>query len=74
MKTDITKEDVLKLIDEFISYAKQAEQYAFPILMMVQSKLEITLRHFDETSIEELNAMFRTIYKIIGKEYSEFES
>lgn len=74
MKTNITIEDVWKLEDEFISYAKQAEQHTFPILMMVHTKIHITAMEFDKTPIEELNAMFRTVYKLIGKDYSEFES
>ena len=74
MKTNITKEDVLKLKEEFLEYAYNAEQHEFMMLAMIQIKLDQSIEEFDSMDDIEKNAMFRTIYNVIGKDFSEYES
>lgn len=74
MKTNITKEDVLALKAELLDYAdNKAEQHEFPLISMIYRKIDNTIVVFDQMSIEELNSMFRTVYKVIGKDSSEYK-
>jgi ribosomal protein S4E len=72
MRADIAKEDVLKLREEFIEYTTRAEQYEFPFLAMVHKKIDFTIEVFDTVPIEELNSMFRVVYRIIGKDKTDY--
>ena len=75
MKT-ITIEDCKELYNEFNRYADNAEQYEFPMLVMVDLKLRQTIEQYELDGIEdqkEARAMFRVVLKIIGKDYSEYE-
>lgn len=75
MKT-ITIEDCKELHNEFNRYADNAEQHEFPILAMVDLNLRRTIEQYELDGIEdqkEARAMFRTVLKTIGKDYSEYE-
>ena len=72
MRTNITKEDVLKLREEFNEYADRAEQHEIPLLAFMNIKIDETIEHFSETSIRDLNAMFRVIYGVIGKDKTDY--
>ena len=73
MKTNIRKEDAIQLREEFLRYADNAEPHFYPILIMLNIKLDQSIDRIDTMSVEEKNAMFRTVYKVIGKDYSEYE-
>ncbi len=73
MKTNITKEDAIQLRKEFLQYANNAEPHFYPILIVLNIKLDQSIDRIDTMSVEEKNAMFRTVYKVIGKDYSEYE-
>ncbi len=73
MKTNITKEDAIQLREEFLQYANNAEPHFYPILVVLNIKLDQSIDRIDTMSVEEKNAMFRTVYKVIGKDYSEYE-
>ena len=73
MKTNITKEDAIQLRKEFLRYADNAEPHFYPILIMLNIKLDQSIDRIDTMSVEEKNSMFRTVYKVIGKDYSEYE-
>lgn len=74
MKTNITKEDVLALKAELLDYAdNKAEQHEFPLIAVIHKKIDNTIEVFDQMSIEELNSMFRVVYKVIGKDSSEYK-
>lgn len=73
MKANITKEDVIALREEFIKYTERAEQYEFSILAGIHSKLDKSIEMFDTMDDVEKNAMFRVVYKIIGKDSSEYK-
>lgn len=73
MKTNITKEDVLALREELLQYAEKAEQHEFPQILFVHIKIDQSIDQFDKLSDKDLNAMFRVIYGIIGKDFSEYK-
>lgn len=73
MKTNITKEDVLRLREELLQYAGKVEQHEFPKILLVHLKLDQSIDQFDKLTTEDLNAMFRVVYGIIGKDFSEYK-
>lgn len=72
MKKNITKEDVIALREELLRYAENAEQHLFPLIFVLHEDLNGTINKFEEMDLENLNAMYRVIYRIIGKDYSEY--
>lgn len=73
MKTNITKEDVLGLREELLQYAEKAELHEFPKILLVHLKLDQSIDQFDKLTTEDLNAMYRVVYGIIGKDFSEYK-
>jgi hypothetical protein len=73
MKKNITKEDAIALREELLAYSDTAEQHEFPILFMIHSGLNSSIERFDTMSDDNKNAMFRVVYKAIGKDSSEYE-
>lgn len=73
MKGNITKEDALRLREEFIQYTERAEQHEWVKLAMIHIKLDDSIANFDSMDDTEKNAMFRVVYQVIGKDYSEYE-
>lgn len=73
MKTNIAKEDVLALREELLQYAEKAEMHEFPKIMLIHLNLDKTILKFEEYPIKELNAMFRCVYMVIGKDYSDYK-
>lgn len=73
MKTNITNEDVLNLQKEFKEYCEHAEQHEFAKLTMVDIMLERSIKNLNSIDNTARNAMFRVIYKLIGKDYSEYK-
>lgn len=73
MKSNITNEDVLNLQKEFKEYCEHAEQHEFAKLAMVDMMLERSIQRIETIGSKERNAMFRVIYKLIGKDYSEYK-
>lgn len=73
MKPNITKDDAIALRQEFIKYTETAEQYEFPILAGIHRKLDNSIEIFDTMNDIQKNAMFRVVYSIIGKDFSEYK-
>lgn len=73
MKANITNEDVLNLQKEFKEYCEHAEQHEFAKLTMVDIMLERSIKNLNSIDNTARNAMFRVIYKLIGKDYSEYK-
>lgn len=72
MRTNITKQEAEALRKEFLEFADRAEVYMFPLLAIVQGKLDYSIEHFEEMTISDINAMFRVVYGIIGKDATEY--
>jgi hypothetical protein len=73
MKANITNEDVLNLQKEFKEYCEHAEQHEFAKLTMVDFMLERSIKNLNSIDNTARNAMFRVIYKLIRKDYSEYK-
>lgn len=73
MKTNITKEDVLALREELLQYAEKSEQYDWMKILFVHMKIDESIEQFDKLTTKDLNAMFRVVYGIIGKDFSEYK-
>lgn len=73
MKTNTTKEDVLALREELLQYTEKAEQHEFPKILLVHLKMNQSIDQFDKLTTKDLNAMFRVVYGIIGKDFSEYK-
>lgn len=73
MKTNITKEGVLALREDLLQYAETAEVREFPKILFVNIKIDQSIAQFDKLSDKDLNAMFRVIYGMIGKDFSEYK-
>lgn len=73
MKTNITKEDILALREELLQYAEKVEQHEFPKILFVHLKMDQSIEQFDKLTTRDLNAMFRVVYEIIGKDFSEYK-
>lgn len=73
MKYDITKEDAVKLREELLQYAETAEQHEYPFIALVHMKLNDSIDCFESISMEEKNSMFRVVYNMIGKDFSEYK-
>ena len=73
MKENITNEDIINLQKEFKEYCKNAEQYELMKLSMVDIMLERSIQNLSTIDNTARNSMFRVIYKLIGKDYSEYE-
>ena len=73
MKSNITNEDVLNLQKEFKEYCEHAEQHSFAKLAMIDFMLERNIQNLNSIDNTARNAMFRVIYKLIGKDYSEYK-
>ena len=75
---EISIEDILELKEKFDKYLITAEQHEFVILAMIDLKLNNTIKTIQSNNNEikdqkEARAMFRTILKVMGKDYSEYE-
>lgn len=72
----ITKQDCFDLKAKFDKYCKTAEQYQFPLLLMINIKIDKTLDDIKSnklTSQKECRAMFMVVLKAIGEDYSVYE-
>ena len=72
MKTNITKKDVVRLRKELLQYASTAQVHEFVVIAMIHGKIDNTIEEFESYSIEDLNSMYRVIYKVIGKDFSDY--
>lgn len=72
----ITREDIWKLRRRFEAYCKTAEQYQFPLLLIIDAKMKRTLRYYSNpdrvVDQENMNAMFRTVLHVIGEDNSAY--
>ncbi len=73
MKENITKQDAIALREELLAYAETAEQHEFVLLAGIHKKLDNSIEVFDTMDDVEKNAMFRVVYRIIGKDASEYK-
>ena len=73
MKTNITKEDVLALREELNKYIEKSTPQEAEGLGLALISVGGAIGLFDKLSTEELNRVFRGVYKVIGKDFSEYK-
>lgn len=74
---NITIEDCILLKKQFDDYCKYAEQHEFPLLAFIDFKMEDTIEKIQKDGYikdqKDIRAMFRTVLRIIGKDFSEYQ-
>ena len=73
MKTNITKEDVLALREELNKYIEKSTPQEAEGLGLALITVGGAIYFFDKLSTEELNMVFIGVYKVIGKDFSEYK-
>lgn len=70
---EVTMDDYKQLRKDFEEYTDRAEQHEFPMLFMLDVKMQNTAENFEKYSQKDLRAMFRVVLKVIGKDFSEYK-
>ena len=74
---EITVGDCENLYQRFMKYTETAEQHEFPLLAMINLKLDATMKRVRETgavwSQKDARAMFRVVLRVIGGDASAYE-
>ena len=77
MSKTITVQDCLVLQDRFSKYTESAEQHQFPMLFMIDIMMQKTvdkiLKQGSVQNQKDTRAMFRSVLRVIGEDYSEYE-
>lgn len=73
---EITVQDCLELKKNFDQYCKTAEQHEFPMLAIVNIKMDTTIEKVKVDgkvkNQKDIRAMFRVVLKLIGQYFSEY--
>lgn len=69
----IEEKDLIYIIDKFKKYTETAEQHEFPLLAMIEFAIQRTNITEIVDDQENAKAMYRSIAKVIGEDYSAFE-
>lgn len=73
---EITLDDVKELRKKFDAYTETAEQHEFPMLAIIDDKMQETMMRYEEagevTNQEDARAMFRVVSRIIGESPREY--
>lgn len=73
---EITVQDCLELKNKFDQYCQTAEQHEFPLLAMVNIKMDATIEKVKADgrveNQKDIRAMLRVVLKLIGQDFSEY--
>ena len=69
----MTIDDVKTLREEFLAFAETVETHMFPLIMLIHNRLDYSIENFETMSQEEQKAMFRVVYKIMGKDVLNYK-
>lgn len=73
----ITIDDCRELRKKFEIYCNNAQQHQFPLLLMIDMKMQATLEKIEEAGAVEnqkdMRAMFRVVLKTIGESTEEYQ-
>ena len=73
----ITVQDCEELKQKFDKYCETAEQHEFPILAIINMKMDATMEHIRDTgevtNQKDIRAMFRVVLRAIGEDPTEYE-
>ena len=74
---EITVEDCRELRKKFERYCNNTQQHQFPLLLMIDMKMQATLEKIEEAGAVEnqkdMRAMFRVVLKTIGESDEEYQ-
>ena len=70
---EISVTDCEQLYQKFLNYTETAEQHEFPLLAMVNLMLDATRLRGWVMPQSEARAMFRTVLRVIGEDFSQYE-
>lgn len=77
MAKQITIDDCRELRKKFENYCNTAQQHQFPLLLMIDLKMQATLEKVEEAGVVEnqkdMRAMFRVVLKTIGESDEEYQ-
>lgn len=62
-----------ELRQELLQYAETAQPNEFPIICLLDLQLQKTSKAIETISPTEINAMYRVVYKLIGKDFSKYK-
>lgn len=73
----ITVQDCEELKQKFDKYCETAEQHEFPILAIINMKIDATMEHIRDagevTDQKDIRAMFRVVLRAIREDPTEYE-
>lgn len=69
----IEEKDLIDMVEKFNKYTETAEQHEFPLLAMIEFAIQGTNITEIVDDQENAKAIYRSIAKVIGKDYSEFK-
>lgn len=69
----MTIDDVKTLREEFLAFAETVETHMFPLIMLIHNRLDHSIENFETMSQKEQKAMFRVVYKIMGKDVLNYK-
>lgn len=73
----ITVQDCEDLKQKFDKYCETAEQHQFPLLLMINLKMDATMEHIKEAgkveNQKDIRAMFRVVLRVIGEDPTEYK-
>lgn len=74
---EITVQDCEELKRKFDDYCENAEQHQFPLLLMINLKMDATLEHIRAAgkveNQKDTRAMFRIVLKAIGEDATKYQ-
>lgn len=63
-----------ELRQELLQYAETAQPNEFPIICLLDLQLQKTSKIIETLSTTEINAMYRVVYRLIGKDFSKYKN
>ena len=73
----ITVQDCEELKQKFDKYCETAEQHEFPILAIINMKMDATMEHIRDAGEvadqKDIRAMFRVVLRTIGEDSTEYQ-
>lgn len=74
---EITIADCQQLRERFLKYCDSAEQHQFPMLAMINVRLNATVEALEKAGEvqdqKNARAMFRVVLKVMGEDFSEYK-
>ena len=77
MAKQITVKDCRELREKFSRYCDNAEQHQFPLLLITNLKMNVTMEKIEKAgkveNQKDIRAMFRVVLRIMGESAEEYQ-